>query len=134
MRFQARMEADSILKKLQEVVLRIVDGHLIEGRFLYLRDFGSVLLVREMNADMKAALGFRWLKEGSYGSYTVLDTKTEARRRWASALNDRVRKKKDETGNGQRTFQCLSSLALRRIYLGTIQKVEKMKDGSSGRT
>ena len=75
MRFQARLEAERVLKEAREVVIRTADGHPIDGKFVYVRNFGTVLLVREMNADFKTPLGYRWLKEGSYASYTLLDGK-----------------------------------------------------------
>jgi len=75
--YQAQKEGRNILKAKIETVIRDSNGHPIEGRFIYLRDFGSALLVREMSPDLKDVVGSRWFKAGSYTGYTLLEAKAE---------------------------------------------------------
>ena len=74
---QAQKEGRSVLKAKIETVIRDSSGHPIEGRFIYLRDFGGALLVREMSPDLKNVVGSRWFKAGSFTGYTLLEAKPE---------------------------------------------------------
>jgi len=78
MLFQGKQDAARVQSAKREIIIRTEDGKQVEGRFIYLRDFGGRLLVREMSPDLKTVVGSRWLKEGSYSSYTLLEAEREA--------------------------------------------------------
>jgi len=69
---QAQSEAERVLRIAPEVKIWTPDGEPIAGRFVYLRNFGSTLLVSEMSADMKTPLGYRFFKDSAYSSYSLV--------------------------------------------------------------
>ncbi|MEO7413056.1 MAG: hypothetical protein ABIZ81_06845 [Opitutaceae bacterium] len=75
MAVQANDAADQALARRTEVVIRNPEGNVIEGRFIYLRDFGSALLVGELDADGRELAAHRILKASSFGGYSLLARK-----------------------------------------------------------
>lgn len=69
---QGQDEAEKVLRMAPEVRIWAPDGKQIAGRFVYLRNFGSTLLVREMSEDMKTPVGLRLFKESTFGSYSLV--------------------------------------------------------------
>jgi hypothetical protein len=72
---QARKEADNVLKQAAPIIVYAPNGEKIPGEFVYLRNYGSTLLVQEMETDGKRSRGKRFFKESSFSGYTILDPK-----------------------------------------------------------
>jgi hypothetical protein len=82
MLIQANEAADHALARRTRVVIRDAEGKVIDGQFIYLRDFGSALLVGELAGDGKEVGARRILKSSSYSGYSLFapPTAPEARK------------------------------------------------------
>lgn len=68
---QAQRHADDIIKQMTRAIVYGPDGTPFEGSFVYLRNYGGVMLVREIGAD-GSVIGHRFIKESGYSGYSLL--------------------------------------------------------------
>ena len=64
-------QASKIRAEETSITLRDPNGEIIEGTFIYLRDFGGSLILGEQSEDQLSITGIRIFKEGNYSSYTL---------------------------------------------------------------
>lgn len=76
---QGQAFADKQLEEKKAIVIYDTENQILGGQFIYLMDYGSVLIVGEQSEDDETT-GIRVIKEGNYSAYTLTrDVEDEAK-------------------------------------------------------